>query len=39
MLDCFTQVAKYIPQLISGKVGMVVSDREKWLVSYSIPEL
>lgn len=39
LLDCFAQVAKYIPQLVSGKVGMVVSDREKWLVSYSIPEL
>lgn len=39
LLDSFVQVAKYIPQLLSGKVGMVVSDREKWLVSYSIPEL
>lgn len=39
LLDCFSRVAKYIPQLVSGKIGMVVSDREKWLVSYSIPEL
>lgn len=39
LLNCFTTVAKYIPQLINGKVGVVVSDREKWLVSYSIPEL
>lgn len=39
LLNCFTTVAKYIPQLVNGKVGVVVSDREKWLVSYSIPEL
>ncbi|MEG6585184.1 methyl-accepting chemotaxis protein [Dendrosporobacter sp. 1207_IL3150] len=39
LLDSFVQVSKYIPQLLSGKVGMVVSDHEKWLVSYSIPEL
>jgi hypothetical protein len=39
LLDSFVQVAKYVPQLLSGKVGMVVSDHEKWLVSYSIPEL
>ncbi|WP_436412336.1 hypothetical protein, partial [Petrimonas sp.] len=39
LLQSFVMVAKYIPQLITSKVGMVVSDREKWLVSYSIPEL
>lgn len=39
LLDSFVQVAKYIPQLLSGKVGIVVSDQEKWLISYSIPEL
>lgn len=39
LIECFSRVAQYIPQLISGKVGMVVSDKEKWLVSYSIPEL
>lgn len=39
MLEAFVKVAKFIPQLISGKVGMVVSDQEKWLVSNSIPEL
>ncbi|MBP2635791.1 MAG: yfmS 5 [Firmicutes bacterium] len=39
LLDCFSRVAPYIPQLVSGKVGMVVSDKDKWIVSYSIPEL
>lgn len=39
MLDCFVVVAQYIPQLISAKVGMVVCDREKWIVANSIPEL
>ena len=39
LLDCFIRVASYIPQMVSGKIGMVVSDREKWLVSYSIPEI
>ena len=39
LLDCFCQVAEFIPKLISGKVGMVVSNREKLLVSYCIPEL
>ncbi|SMC66999.1 methyl-accepting chemotaxis protein [Sporomusa malonica] len=39
VLDCFAKVANYIPQLVNGKVGVVVSNREKWLVSHSIPEL
>lgn len=39
LLECFVRVAPYVPQLISSKVGMVVSDREKWLVNCSIPEL
>ncbi|MDD4601307.1 putative sensory transducer protein YfmS [bioreactor metagenome] len=39
LLDCFAGVAKYIPQLISGKVGMVVCDCDRWIVSNCIPEL
>ncbi len=39
MLECFIKVAPYLPQLVSGKIGVVVSDKEKWLVSYSIPEI
>lgn len=39
VLKSFMQVADYIPQLVNGKVGIVISDREKWLVSNSIPEL
>ncbi|MGI6092476.1 MAG: methyl-accepting chemotaxis protein [Veillonellaceae bacterium] len=39
LLNCFIAVAEYIPQLISGRVGMVVCDCEKWVASNSIPEL
>lgn len=39
LLESFVKVAPYLPQLVSGKIGVVVSDREKWLVSYSIPEI
>lgn len=39
LLECFVQVAQYVPTLVNGKVGMVVSDTEKWLVLYPIPEL
>jgi len=39
LLECFCQVTELIPKLISGKVGMVVCDREKLLVSNCIPEL
>ena len=39
LLECFCQVAEYIPRLVSGKVGMVVCDREKLLASNCIPEL
>ena len=39
LLECFCQVSEFIPCLISGKVGMVVSNREKLLVSHCIPEL
>lgn len=39
MLECFMRTAKYIPQLVSGKVGVVISNREKWLLSLSIPEI
>jgi hypothetical protein len=38
-LEAFIQVAPYLPQLVSGKIGVVVSDRIKWLASYSIPEI
>jgi hypothetical protein len=39
LLESFCQVAEFIPQLISGRVGMVVSDREKLLVAHCIAEL
>lgn len=39
LLECFVRVTPYIPQLIASKVGMVVSDREKWVANCSIPEL
>lgn len=39
LLEAFVKVAPYLPQLVSGKIGVVVSSREKWLVSYSIPEI
>jgi len=39
VLECFMRTAKYIPQLVSGKVGIVISNREKWLLSLSIPEI
>lgn len=39
LLQSFTNVVQYIPQLISSKVGMVVCDTQKWLASNSIPEL
>lgn len=39
LLASFCRVAEFIPRLVNGKIGMVVCDREKWLVSYSIPEL
>jgi hypothetical protein len=39
LLESFVKVAPYLPQLVSGKIGVVVSDKEKWLVSYSIPEI
>lgn len=39
VLECFMRTAKYIPQLVSGKVGVVISDKEKWLLSLSIPEI
>ncbi len=39
LLESFVKVAPYLPQLVSGKIGMVVSDKEKWLVSHSIPEI
>lgn len=39
VLECFMRTAKYIPQLVSGKVGIVISNKEKWLLSLSIPEI
>lgn len=39
LLDCFVGVVQYLPQLVSGKVGMGVCDREKWIALNSIPEL
>lgn len=39
LLSSFVSVAEYIPRLVNGKIGMVVCDRERWLVSNSIPEL
>jgi hypothetical protein len=39
VLEGFMRTAKYIPQLVSGKVGIVISNREKWLLSLSIPEI
>lgn len=39
LLRSFMQVAPLIPQLVNGKVGMVVSDREKFVTLNPIPEL
>lgn len=39
LLNAFIQVAPYIPQLLNGKFGIVLSDRDTWLASHSIPEL
>ena len=39
VLDSYVVVAPIIPQLISGKVGMVVCNKDTWLASNSIPEI
>jgi hypothetical protein len=39
LLESYVRIVPFLPELISGKVGMVVSDREKWLASNSIPEI
>lgn len=39
LLQSFVRISQYIPKLVTGKIGMVVSDRETWLASYSIPEI
>lgn len=39
LLDAFVQVTNHIPQMMLGKVGMGVCDREKWLALNVIPEL
>ncbi len=39
LLDSFCRVAEFIPQLMSGRVGMAVCDREKWLACNAIAEL
>ncbi|MDR3591389.1 MAG: methyl-accepting chemotaxis protein [Negativicutes bacterium] len=39
LLKSFMQVAQFIPQLVNGKVGMVVSDKEKLVTLNPISEL
>lgn len=39
LLDAFVQVAAHLPQLVLGKIGVGVCDRDKWLALNVIPEL
>ena len=39
LLEAFVQVTNHVPQLVLGKIGMGVCDREKWLALNVIPEL
>ncbi len=39
LLNSFCRVAEFIPQLMTGRVGMAVCDREKWLACNCITEL
>ena len=39
LLDSFCRVAEHIPKLMSGRVGMAISDREKWVACNCITEL
>lgn len=39
LLTCLCQVAPVIPQLVCGKIGMVVCDKEKWICSNPMKEL
>ena len=38
-LDCFLHVAPFFPQLVAGRVGVMVCNREKWIYTAPIPEL
>jgi hypothetical protein len=39
MLDCFVRLAPLLPQLFTGRVGVMISDKEKWIYTEPIPEL
>jgi methyl-accepting chemotaxis protein len=39
LLSSFCRVAEHVPNLMTGRVGMAVCDREKWLVCNCIKEL
>lgn len=39
VLDCFVRVAPYLPQVLAGKVGVMICDTEKWIYTAPIPEL
>ncbi len=39
LLEAFTKIAPIMPRLMTSKVGIVVSDREKWIAANSINEL
>ncbi|MDT8901272.1 methyl-accepting chemotaxis protein [Anaeroselena agilis] len=39
LLASFCRVAEHIPKLMTGRVGMAVCDREKWLACNCIAEL
>lgn len=39
LLASLCRAAEIVPQLVTGRIGMVVCDQEKWLVCNSIAEL
>jgi prefoldin subunit 5 len=39
LLDSFCRVAEHVPKLMSGRVGMAVCDRERWVACNCIAEL
>ncbi|MBP2656770.1 MAG: yfmS 5 [Firmicutes bacterium] len=39
MLDCFLRLAPLLPQLFTGRVGIMLSDKERWIYTKPIPEL
>ena len=39
ILEAFQAVTPLLPRLMTQRVGMVVSDREKWIASNSIQEI